>query len=54
MTDIVAPAKPASPLKLVREFFGMNMAQMKAEWTTMAQADKDQISGGLADGTLTY
>lgn len=54
MTDTGAPAKPASPLKLVREFFGMNMTEMKAEWTTMGQADKDQISGGLANGTLTY
>lgn len=44
----------ASPLKLVRDFFGMTLAEMKAEWTTLPQKDKDEILSGLRDGTLTY
>lgn len=43
-----------SGLKLVREFFGMTLAQMKAEWTILPQKDKDEILSGLRDGTLTY
>ncbi|MFD4574270.1 hypothetical protein ACFWNK_19910 [Streptomyces sp. NPDC058417] len=50
MSDVKAP----SPLKLVREFFGLNLAEMKKEWTTLPQADKDSIISGLRDGTLTY
>lgn len=46
--------KTPSPLKLVREFFGMNLQQMKTEWQTLPQKDKDEITAGLKDGTLTY
>lgn len=47
-----APGK--SPVALVRNFFGMSLQEMKAEWTTMPAADKAQIIQGLTDGTLTY
>lgn len=43
-----------SPLKLVRDFFGMKLAEMKTEWTPMPQTDKDQILTGLTDGSLNY
>lgn len=45
---------PVSPIKLVKDFFGMDLKQMKAEWTTLPQKDKDDILKGLTDGTLTY
>lgn len=49
----------ASPLKLVRTFFGLNLTEMKAEWTTLPQADKDDIIKGLTPddkgvASLTY
>ncbi|MGW3973851.1 hypothetical protein ACWEFD_31745 [Streptomyces ardesiacus] len=47
-------AKKPSPLKLVREFFGLKLDEVKTEWQPMPQADKDQIIAGLSDGTLTY
>lgn len=46
--------KAPSSLKLVRDFFGLKLADMKTEWTPMPQADKNQIIAGLTDGTLTY
>ncbi|MGW6789970.1 hypothetical protein [Streptomyces chartreusis] len=50
------PNKPAGGLKLVREFFGLNMQQMKAEWMGggLTDQDKAEILAGLSDGTLTY
>lgn len=53
---MATPVKTSSPLKMVREYFGMNLAQMKAEWTTLPQSDKDAIIGGItpdADGNRT-
>ncbi|MFI1408766.1 hypothetical protein ACH4Y0_02325 [Streptomyces sp. NPDC020707] len=50
MSDVKAP----SPLKLVREFFGLNLSEVKEEWSTLPQRDKDDIVAGLRDGTLTY
>lgn len=47
-------SKPATPLKMIRDFFGMNLAQMKVEWSPMPQEDKDQLLLGLRNGTLTY
>jgi len=41
-------------VKTVREFFGMTLAEMKAEWIPMDKADKDAILTGLTDGTFTY
>lgn len=46
--------KTPSPLKMVRDFFGLKLADMKTEWTPMPQKDKDQIIAGLTNGTLTY
>lgn len=52
---------PVSPLKLVKEFFHtearpMTLKEMKDEWTNggLTPKDKDQITQGLTDGTLTY
>lgn len=41
-------------MKDVREFFGMSLPQMKAEWVTLPEKDKAEILAGLSDGTLTY
>lgn len=41
-------------MKDVREFFGMSLPEMKAEWVPLTDAEKAQILGGLSDGTLTY
>lgn len=45
-----------SPLKLVREYFDMKLAQMKDEWSNggLTTLDKEQIVQGLTDGTETY
>lgn len=50
------PNKPAGGLKAVRDFFGMNLQQMKAEWTSggLTDQDKAEILAGLTDGSLTY
>lgn len=45
---------PVSPLKMVREFFGMSLAEMKNEWVPLPNEDKEQILRGLEDGTLNY
>lgn len=47
-------AESAKPLKLVREFFGMSLAEMKTEWVPLPEKDKAEILAGLNDGTLTY
>ncbi|MEU6674852.1 hypothetical protein [Streptomyces sp. NPDC046925] len=44
----------ATPLKLVKEYFGLKLNEMRTEWTPMPQKDKDEILAGLRDGTLTY
>lgn len=43
-------------LKVVREFFGMNVGQFRDEWTKQGLTDDDkrQIRQGLGDGTMTY
>lgn len=41
-------------MKDVREFFGMSLPQMKAEWVPLPEKDKAEILAGLTDGTLTY
>lgn len=47
---------PVSPVKLVKDFFGMNLTEMKAEWTNggLTPEDKAEIVAGLSDGSLTY
>jgi hypothetical protein len=47
-TEITATAKN------VKEFFGMNLAEMKAEWMTLGQDDRNDILRGLSDGSLNY
>lgn len=51
---MVAEMPAPSILKMVKEYFGMNLAQMKAEWTPLSPADKADIEKGLRDGTETY
>lgn len=49
-------------IKQVKEYFGMNLAEMKAEWTGTGQPDnkrltpldKEQIQAGIGNGTFTY
>jgi len=54
------PGKPTSAtgvtLNDVRNFFGMNLSQFKAEWTAggLTDQDKKQIKGGIENGTFTY
>jgi hypothetical protein len=45
-----------SPLKLVRDYFGMTLQEMKAEWSQggLTAAEKDAIVKGITDGTETY
>lgn len=43
-----------SPLKMVREFFGMTMPEMKVELVPMSDKDKAEIVQGLTDGSLNY
>lgn len=40
-------ATPASPLKLIKEFFGLKLAEMKAEYSSLPQTDKDDLIKGL-------
>lgn len=57
-------ATPNTPIKQVKEFFGMNLAQMKDEWIQkelpdgdpkkLTEADKAQLLEGIGNGTLTY
>ncbi len=47
-TEITATTKD------VKEFFGMSLAEMKAEWMTLSKADRADILRGLSDGSLTY
>lgn len=51
---MTTPVKTVSPVALVRKFFGMNLAEMKSEWSPMSTEDKADIVKGLTDGTLTY
>lgn len=41
-------------LRLIKEFFGMTLPEMKREWVPLPEADKAQIWQGIKDGTLTY
>lgn len=55
MTETTAPKAPTG-LKLVRDFFGLKLTDMKGEWTNggLTEADKEQIVAGLKDGSLAY
>lgn len=41
-------------VKEVKEFFGMTLAEMKAEWVTLPSKDREDILKGLSDGSLNY
>ena len=47
-------------VKDVKEFFGMTLAEMKAEWmgkgngAVLSDQDKQDILAGLGNGSLTY
>lgn len=41
-------------MKDVREFFGMSLPEMKAEWVSLPEKDKAEILAGLSNGSLTY
>lgn len=47
---------PASPLKLIREYFGMTLQDMKKEWSNggLTADDKAQLIEGISNGTETY
>lgn len=51
---MVVEMAEVSVLKLVKDFFGMDLKAMKAEWTVLSADEKAQIEKGLRDGTLTY
>jgi len=40
-------ATPVSPLKLVREFFGLKLADMKEMYQPMSAEDKADLVSGL-------
>lgn len=43
-------------LKVVREYFGMDVPTFRKEWTAqgLTESDKKEIRAGLANGTLSY
>ena len=43
-------------LKAIKEFFGLDLPDMKAEWAKggLTSKDREQIAGGIHDGSLTY
>ena len=43
-----------SPLKLIREYFGMTLQEMKAEWAPLPAEVKAQLIEGITNGTETY
>ena len=48
---------PEATLKQVAEFFrlpGESLTDFAKQWKELPEADKDQIKGGIGDGSLTY
>ena len=56
MSNVPVTEAGLATLKVVREFFGMNVGQFREEWTKqgLTDAEKTQIRKGLADGTMSY
>ncbi len=52
----MAATSAQTDLKAVKEFFGMELPEMKAEWAKggLTSKDREQIAGGIRDGSLTY
>lgn len=50
--------KDRSPLKLIKEFFGLKdgqkMTEFANEYKTLTDEDKEQLADGIEDGTLSY
>ena len=44
----------AASIKEVKEFFGMTLPEMKAEWIPLPEKDKKEIMEGIGNGSLTY
>lgn len=54
----------ATPVKVVKEFFEMNLKEMKEEWIQadmptddprkLTAEDKEQLAEGIGNGSLTY
>jgi hypothetical protein len=38
---------PTSPLRLVQEFFGFKLSEMKAQYVALPQSDKDDLIAAL-------
>lgn len=41
-------------LKIVMQFFGMSAKDMMREWKLLSMKDREDISNGIANGSLTY
>jgi hypothetical protein len=50
---MAAVVAPPSPLKLVREFFGLKLPEMKALYMPLPQTDKDDLIKGLTPDPVT-
>lgn len=49
---------PKSGIGLAMEFFGklpgQKITEFRDEWNTLSDTDKEQLTAGLSDGSLTY
>lgn len=53
-----------TPVKVIKEFFGMNLAEMRDEWIQkdlppgdprkLTEKDKQDLITGIGNGSLTY
>lgn len=41
-------------LKEIREYFGMSMADFRAEWVPLPDKDKAELKAGIGNGSLSY
>ncbi|NEB04524.1 hypothetical protein [Streptomyces sp. SID13726] len=41
-------------LKEVREFFGIDLKDFRAEWTVLDEESKREIREGIGNGSFTY
>lgn len=46
--------KKQATIAEVCKFFGGPLAKIRAEWNNLTDQDKEQLRGGIGDGTLTY
>ncbi len=38
----------------IAKFFGIKLAQFRAEWADLSDQDKADLKAGMSDGSLTY